>query len=360
LIKGAGIALEFILNIFEKACHFMKNFKSTIIFTLIISSIFSGCWFVRVGIRNMGDAIFSSPEPVSHKIKDPVKDNVRLSALWIGHSSVLLQMDDKVILVDPVFENVIAGVMLRKTEAGLNLEDIPRLDAVLISHAHMDHMSLPTLKRINEKFPDASLVFPKGVEKYLPEYDMEMIMMQTGNSRKKNYVGETKEVNGVKITTVFAKHQGGRYGLDSYTWNVPGCTGYIIEYNGMTVFYAGDTIYDDNAFKAIGRKYKINLALIPIGPCRDCEDTDVNGTHYHVSPFGALKILDDLNAEYMIPVHYGAIYYFNDPDTPADALRNLIEQFGSNSVSGTQPDKPYKERIKILKGGEQYIFEYKK
>ncbi len=305
----------------------------------------------------MGDAVFGSPEPVKYKIKDPFKDNVRLSALWIGHSSTLLQMDDKVILFDPVFEDAIAGVMLRKTEAGINIEDIPRLDLVLVSHAHMDHLSLPTLKELDKHFPNASLIFPYGAEKYLPSYNMEMIRMKTGNSPERNYIGETRLIKGVKVTTVFASHQGGRYGIDSYSWHVPGYTGYIIEYNGMTIFFAGDTIYDDEAFKAIGNKFKINLALIPIGPCRDC--TDTNGTAYHVATFGALQMLDDLKADYMIPVHYGAIQYFNDPNEPMYTLRELIAEYHDKNVSGQVPEKPYIEKVKILSEGEQYIFEYK-
>src|ERR1041384_1807430 len=106
----------------------MKNFRLIIITSVILSSFFSGCWFISVGLRNMGDAIFSEPEVIANKIKDPIKDNVRLSALWVGHSTVLLQMDDKVILIDPVFENVIGGFMMRKKEAGLNISDIPKLD----------------------------------------------------------------------------------------------------------------------------------------------------------------------------------------------------------------------------------------
>jgi N-acyl-phosphatidylethanolamine-hydrolysing phospholipase D len=339
----------------------MKRFyhKYSISTLILFSLLISGCWFVRVGIRNMDDAIFSSPIRVKNKIKEPVKDSVKLSALWIGHSTVLIQMDDKVIIVDPVFEDVIGGFMLRKVEAGLNLEDIPKLDLVLISHAHMDHMSLPSLKSIDDRFPHASLVFPKGVEEYLPSYNMKMVLMRTGNSAERNYVGETREINGIKVTTVFAKHQGGRYGIDSYSWNVPGCTGYIVEYHGMTFFFAGDTIYDEEAFKSIGKKFKIDLALIPIGPCRECENTEDNGTTYHVAPYGALKMLDDLKADYMIPVHFGAIRYFNDPDTPVFALRDFMQEFGSKSVYGYEEQKPYSEKIKILTEGQQYIFKSK-
>lgn len=331
--------------------------KSRIFFPVIILMIFSGCWFVRVGFEHIDDAVFKTPARIPNKITAPVKDSVLLSALWVGHSTVLLQIDDKVILIDPLFEDVIAGIVLRKIEAGLDIESIPRLDAILISHAHMDHLSFQSLEKLDKKFPNTSLIFPEGVEQYIPGYKMKMIRLKTGNSEKRQYTGETINIAGLKVTSVFAEHQGGRFGLDSYTWNVPGFTGYIIEYRGITVYYAGDTIYEENAFKEIGNKFRIDLALIPIGPCRNCEE--VNGSTYHVSSFGALKMLDDLKAEHMIPVHYGAITYFNDPDIPVIVLRDLIKGLDNKSVNGADLNIPYSEKVKILDEGEQYIFKYK-
>jgi L-ascorbate metabolism protein UlaG (beta-lactamase superfamily) len=307
-------------------------------------------------MKNIGNSFFGSPEKVKNKIKHPVKDNVRFSALWVGHSTALIQIEDKVIIVDPVFEDVISGVVLRKVEAGLDIKSIPKLDLVLVSHAHMDHMSLQSLKELDERFPAAKLVVPAGAEEYLPSYDMEMIRLKTGNSEKLNYTGGTKVINGIKVTAVFALHQGGRYGLDSYTWNVPGCTGYIFEYNGITVFYGGDTTYDEYAYKSLGSRFKINLALIPVGPCRDCE---TDGSYYHLASLGALKLFDELKAEYMIPVHYGAMEYFDDPDIPVIVLKELAERYGSASVTGMAISKPYSESIIILNEGEQIIFEYK-
>jgi N-acyl-phosphatidylethanolamine-hydrolysing phospholipase D len=316
----------------------------------------SGCWPVRVGMKHIGNSFFGEPEKVKNKIKDPVKDNVRFSALWVGHSTVLVQIDDKVILVDPVFEDVISGVVMRKVEAGLDMESIPKLDLLLVSHAHMDHMSLESLKKLDDRFPAAKLVFPRGAEEYLPSYDMEMVRLETGNSEKRNYVGETKIINGIKVTAVFALHQGGRYGLDSYTWNVPGCTGYIFEYNGITVFYGGDTTYDEKAYKSLGSRFDINLALIPVGPCRDCE---TDGSYYHLASLGALKVFDELKADFMIPVHYGAMEYFDDPDIPVMVLKELAERYEHTSASGLAISKPYSEGLKILDEGEQFIFEYK-
>ena len=106
-----------------------KAIIRNIVTVAVLSVIFSGCWFARGIIHNSTDAIFGTPGKVKNKIKDPVKEDVRLSALWVGHSTVLIQMDDKVVMVDPVFDDVIGGLMLRKVEAGLNLDDVPKLDA---------------------------------------------------------------------------------------------------------------------------------------------------------------------------------------------------------------------------------------
>ncbi|MEZ4688886.1 MAG: hypothetical protein R3A12_01360 [Ignavibacteria bacterium] len=102
----------------------MKRFSlkiSTIsLFCLILT--FSGCGLFSIGFKNLGKTITSSPEKKSSKIKDPVKPDVKLSALWIGHSSVLLQVYDKVILIDPVFNDVISGVMTRKQTAAFDID----------------------------------------------------------------------------------------------------------------------------------------------------------------------------------------------------------------------------------------------
>ncbi len=90
---------------------------------IIISFIFfmSGCRLIYIGFENLDNTVFSSPAEKKSKVKEPVKPDVKLSALWIGHSSVLLQIYDKVILIDPVFNNVISGVMQRKQTAAFDI-----------------------------------------------------------------------------------------------------------------------------------------------------------------------------------------------------------------------------------------------
>jgi L-ascorbate metabolism protein UlaG (beta-lactamase superfamily) len=324
---------------------------------IVLLIFIGGCSMASDISKNLTDAVFSRPQQVKKKIHNPIKDNVRFSVLWIGHASTLIQIEDKVILLDPVFEDVIASLMLRKVEAGLDIKDLPRLDLVLISHAHMDHLSLPTLKDLDRKFPKATVVFPAGTEQYMPSLKMNMIRMKTGNSAKSHYIGESKIIDGVKITTVYANHPGGRYVIDSYVWFEPGATGYIIEYKGITVFFAGDTVYDKKAYKELGKEYDIDLAILPIGPCIDCEAMDFG---FHMGSFGAMNLLDDINARYMLPIHYGSSTYGSDPDLPVKTLTYLINKYYKETVTGIMWTQSYKQKILILDEGEQFIFDNEK
>lgn len=305
---------------------------------------FSSCNMFYVAMRNV-PVFFSSPAKVKNKIKNPVHQDVRLSALWIGHSTVLLQMDDKVIITDPFLSETIGELARRVVEPGIDPKDIPHCDVILISHSHFDHLSFSSLEMLAEKSPDASIVFPEDVENHLPDFPFEFVKMKNDNGYRARFIGDVKTVKGIKITSVFAQHWGGRYGLDGFVWGDNGFTGFILEYNDLTVYFAGDTGYDSAAFRKIGGKFKINLALIPIGPCAGCTQP---GTRNHVFPLDAIQIFRDINAEYMLPVHYGTLQFAQaDPMDPAMVLTEFL---AADSLS---------DKVNILKIGEQKIYLYK-
>ncbi|MBK9405283.1 MAG: MBL fold metallo-hydrolase [Ignavibacteria bacterium] len=286
---------------------------------------------------------FSEPKKILNKITNPVNKGVRLSALWVGHATVLLQMDDKQILFDPFFTQTSGGIQRRLYEPGIELKNINKCDLIFISHSHFDHLNFGTLSLLEDKFAGTPLIFPEGVEEYLPDYNFDLRKMKMGNRIPGKYIGETKTISGIKITTVYAFHWGGRYGLDGLLWRQDAYTGYILEYNGMTVYFSGDTAYDEKFYKELGNKFKIDLALIPIGPCSECNKIDKPDRH--VYPKGALMILNDLKAKFMIPVHYGTLYELSeDPEEPRYVLQEMI---GS--------DKNYLSKIRILKIGDQSV-----
>lgn len=315
--------------------------KRNFLIFLILSLTALSCNLFYVAVRNV-PVFFSSPREVKNKIKQPIHENVKLSALWVGHATVLLQMDDKVILTDPVFSETVGEFARRIVEPGLDEEDIPKCNLILISHSHFDHLNLYSLDYMQKKSAGAYLVFPKMLEYYLPEYNYNYIRMNNDDGYKKEITGETKELNGVKVTSVFAQHWGGRYGLDGYVWGDNAYTGYIVQYHGMTVYFAGDTGYDSVKFKQIGAMYDIDLALIPIGPCIECNQCGVKN---HVFPPEAIKIFIDIKAKKMIPIHYGTLYFAQgNADAPLETLNKLIAE------------QNLQDKIDILKIGEQKIY----
>lgn len=319
----------------------MKKYISYLLLLIIPLFLFQGCNLLLVAVKNV-PAFFESPRKVNNKIKEPLKPDVRLSALWIGHATVLLQMDDKVIITDPFLTETAGEFARRVVEPGIDVKNIPPCDLILISHSHFDHLNLASLEMLEEKSSKTALVFPEDLENYLPDYDMNLVRMKNNNGYETGITGETRMLNGIKVTTVYAQHWGGRYGIDGYVWGDNAFTGYILEYKGMTVYFAGDTGYDNQKFKKLGELFKIDLALIPIGPCADCKQC---GTYNHVFPVDAYEIFKDIKAKYMLPIHYGTLHFAQaDPMEPVYAFREIVK------------DNKAGDLIEILEIGEQKIY----
>lgn len=292
---------------------------------------------------DVGDNIaknFSTPQKTAYNVKNPVKSGVRLSALWIGHASVLLQIYDKVIITDPLLTYNVAGILRRNYQPGIDINNLKQCDIVLISHSHSDHLSLGSLGKIESKFPEMDLVFPEGVEEYLPDYSFNLHRLKMPSEEKNEYLGESVVLDSVKITCLTSRHWGGRNGIDGKLWTDQGFCAFIVQYRDVCVYISGDSSYDPDLFEFIRNNYKIDLAVINIIYCDDCED--INQSKSHLYPMGAVKILEVTGAEYMIPVHFGT---FTDVNAQIPVLKKLMLQ-----------DKNLSGRIKILNLGEQVIF----
>lgn len=231
-----------------------------------------------------------------------------LSAVWVGHATVLLRIGNRTVLTDPN----LAGALLivpRETPASLRASDLPRVDVAVISHMHLDHFDAPTVRKLG---PDAVVVFPDGGQAYADE------IAQRRKLPLKTW--ESVEVRGLTITAVPARHQGGRYGIDAL-WN-HAATGYVIEGFGRRVYFAGDTGYDPRIFREIGARFPgIDVAFIPIAPARTGRSSDRWG---HASPEEALDIFRDVGAAAMVPIHFEA-YYTRGVDQGAPRRRLLAE-----------------------------------
>ncbi len=301
------------------------------IFIILISVIVaSGCnsYLQRMVSQSIGRIGETIPDPPM-MITTPLVPNANLAVGWVGHATVLVQIHDKIILTDPLFTNSIGMLVKRFVKPGLDPAILRAVDFTLISHMHFDHFSFGSLEEIPK---NGDLIVPLGLARYTPDFGFK----ETDELKPWQVVEE----DGVRITAVPVRHFNGRYGFDGAWLGRLGYTGYVIEYKGIVVFFAGDTGYDPDLFREIGRRFKVDLALIPISP-----GGDGIGGRVHAGTLGALKICEDVGAKYMVPIHYGTMAYGAPPDAPAQ-LAALMREAKQQGIDN---------RVVSLEIGEQRV-----
>ena len=228
-----------------------------------------------------------------------------IAATWAGHSSTLLQMDGKSILIDPVWSNRIGGVVKRLTPPGLPWSMLPPIDALVLSHNHYDHLDAATLTRLPR---DTPVYCTSGVGEWF---------------RKRGFARVTERAwwdhadwDGFRFTCVPAQHFSGRslWDRDRSLWG-----GWVIQGEaGSRVYYAGDSGYF-RGFQEIGEAFpNLDLALIPVGAYLPRWFMAA----VHVDPPEAGQAFLDVGARMMMPVHWGTFRLADESiDEPPHALR---------------------------------------
>ena len=251
--------------------------------------------------------VLRTPDQVPNRITKPALSDAKLAALWIGHATVLVQLDDKFILTDPVFTRYVGGVSARLVEPGIAPEHLPRVDAVLVSHRHFDHLSTDSFELIQNKA--AVVLTPPGAAADVPQGPYPVLELPAWQSW---------EHGGLRVTAVPVLHSGDRLLGDAKS-HPKAFTGFVAEYRGIVVFFAGDTSFDAATFHAIAAKFPvIDLALMPIGPITP---VTVMLSH-HLNPAQALDASRILGAKHMLPIHYGTFISSFDADGEVEAEFN--------------------------------------
>jgi N-acyl-phosphatidylethanolamine-hydrolysing phospholipase D len=271
-------------------------------------------------------------EKIPQKLSSPILADVGLSVLWVGHASVLIQIHDKVFLTDPSFSQSVGLLSNRVVEPGIDPSSLTHVDYVLISHIHFDHLNY---KSLNDLPKQGKLLIPDGGAQYTPEFGFQ--------ETREMKPWDVLEEQGVRITAVPAKHFGGRYGFDMLWTGNRGYTGYVIQYKGKTVYFAGDTGYRDSLFTDIGRRFPIDVALFPIAPVEPREMM----SRVHLDPERAVQAFEELGARLMIPIHHRTFYQGLEPRITfaEDELKKIVGQRG------------LQDKIYIIKVGERKIVE---
>jgi len=245
-----------------------------------------------------------------------------IHAAWLGHSTVLLKINGYTVLTDPILSDR-AGVDLRVCKVGirrrvasaLTFEHLPRLDLILLSHAHMDHFDIPSLRRLAS--PWTTIVTASGTS--------DLLRWRRYRSVNELNWGGSARVDGLHVKAFQVKHWGARYGSDHWR----GYNGYVLEAGRRRVLFAGDTALTDT-FRGLRSSRSIDLAIMPIGAYNP-------NIHNHCSPEQAWRMGNEAGVEMFLPVHHQTFLLGQEP------LTEPIERF--HRCAGNQSDRIGLHRI---------------
>lgn len=228
---------------------------------------------------------------------------------WIGHATFLIQMGNVNILTDPVFGDL-TFLFKRIFKPGVPFEKLPNIDYIVISHNHRDHVDKSSLDLLKQFYPYVKILVPKGDKKWFVKQGFTRVVEFDWWENHDIATSDTY----IKFTFLPAYHWSGRNLFDA---NASLWGSWMIEVFGYTIYFGGDSAYWDH-FKDIGEQFKhIDVALLPIGPCSPRKWMNRS----HMDSYEAGKALIDLNAKYMVPMHWGTFYFgFDRFDTPVNLL----------------------------------------
>lgn len=250
---------------------------------------------------------------VSHR-PELVSDG-QLGVTFIGHASFFIQIGGQNVLIDPNFARWLF-VLKRLRRPGLRVRDLPPIDVVLITHAHFDHLHRPSLRSVvqqtlRRRGTAPTVVVPDQVFDLVSDLGFENVVeLKWWNNYRHR---------GLTITHVPSRHWGARVISDSHR----GYGGFVLRDSRHSVYHAGDTAYF-NGFREIGQRLSPDLALLPIGAYNPPSFRNV-----HANPADATQAFLDLNARWMVPMHYGTFKLSHEPmDEPLQLLEEEARSAG--------------------------------
>ncbi len=243
-------------------------------------------------------------------------DGIRIT--FINHSSFLIQVDGLNILTDPVWSERVSPFTFagpkRMRPPGIRFEDLPKIDLVLLSHNHYDHLDITTVRKLHEKY-NPRFVVPLGVGAYLKQHKIELITEL--DWWQQDGLGSV-----FTIECVPAQHFSGRgtFDRDMTLW-----CGYVIHRTHGNIYFAGDTGYNEKTFKEIGERTSPKLAIIPIGAFKP----EWFMSPIHCSPAEAVLIHKDLKVPQSIASHFGTFPLADDNcEDPVNGLHDALKREG--------------------------------
>lgn len=250
-----------------------------------------------------------------------LKDNNKLSFIWLGHSTLLIKLNGIVILTDPVFSKYASPVPYSngsfKYTNTYKIDDLPEIDMVLLSHDHYDHLDKKSIKKLKNK---AKMFYaPLGLKRYLLKWGVDATKIVIAD-----WWEEFQDKTGIKLTACPSRHFSGRgiHNRNKTLW----CS-WTIESKTNKVFFSGDSGYGLH-YKEIGDKYgPFDLAFI------ECGQYHHNWRYIHALPEQTVQANIDLRSKSLLPIHWGKFRLsLHDWTEPIDRAKKEASSKGQQLI----------------------------
>jgi len=249
-----------------------------------------------------------------------------LHAAWLGHTTVLLSLDGFTVLTDPVFSTRIGlnfgpltvGIK-RLVDIAAPVDDLPAIDLVLLSHAHMDHFDLPSLRRLESS----------RTHVVTADRTSDLLRIKRYAQVQELRWRQSVQIGPAKVTAFEVAHWGARMRSDVFR----GYNGYLLEVGRHRVLFGGDTAYTDS-FRQFKSSRGLDLAIMPVG----AYDPWIR---VHCNPEQAWRMANDAGAEFVLPVHHQTFPLSREPRL--EPVERLI------AAAGATP-----ERVCLQEIGEEF------
>jgi L-ascorbate metabolism protein UlaG (beta-lactamase superfamily) len=267
--------------------------------------------------------VWNKVHVLNQETPPPSVSGNELLITFINHSTFLIQVNGLNILTDPVWSKRCSPFQWagpkRFHEPGVALSDLPKIDLILLSHNHYDHLDITTFKKLYTQH-QPKVIVPLGVDLYLEKKGIT-------SSHVMDWYDRVEIQNGVEVMSTPAQHfsSRGMFDRDRTLW-----CGYGIKIQDEWIWFAGDSGYGP-FFKEIGQELKpLRTAIIPIGAYKPRWFMQP----IHLSPEEALQVHEDVGSPYSIACHFGTFPLAKDGmDEPTNELIKCLSDPDQESVS---------------------------
>ena len=234
---------------------------------------------------------------------------------WLGHASTLVRLNGQNILTDPVFSNRVSPFKFagpkRLMPLPMTFEELPRIDTIVITHNHYDHLDRQTMGQLIARFPEVKILVPLNLKKTIQAWGAKNVVELDW--------WESHEHNGIVCHCVPARHWSLRQTIDR---NETLWCGWMISSAQKNVYFMGDTSYTP-LLHEIAERFPIDMAAIPIG----CYSPRWFMQDQHIDPEQAVQLFRELNCKQAIAVHWATFELSSEAlDEPPVLFRQALQE----------------------------------